>query len=460
MDVLVAIAHLSFAIFGNVDIWCIIAADSLISAVRFLAGVVTGGRPVAANIEQSYLYYAAVVTAYYYMSILTYGNVSPRWFFAAANPTVVDIVINNAYWYQAMYRKYKTTRDSAVRAAGYRLMSHVSNVVCRDVLQCEAGISDGEIAAIFDAYEYRYVYDFVRVVVVVNIVATVDRASAPLGKVIRALYTRGKILDIGAGLGYVDPFVDAGDAKTKIRRIVLSRRWDLFYNPKILETLVELYESEKNGGLERSLREIGAWLETIVARFFAVWTLTSMVPHYSTHAVISLVIFAARRPTPWEVVFKIAGTLVYVYTGSAVISAAVSELTDMLWNRGTNWVCRVLKTKLRRASSILSHYNRYNWHIALYTLLMYGMYCVAGVYCVALVPFLEHPWIACWASAGVLSGFGSIHILLSTLLLYVTINVANCGEVAAVEIDCRMIQSYYVERMPVAATIFDDYSRE
>lgn len=451
------LTHVIFMTCGNVGIWGVFTADSLLSAADFLLSVVTGmdvESVSSVETEKRYIYYGVLILAYYYTGIVTNWAVSPRVFMVMASPTAVYAVTQNAHWYHVLYIKYKKKRDRLLRTIACNITAHACNTMCRDALDCEAYISGKEVDAVFSAYEYRYLYNLVRVVVVVNIVATIDQTSRKLGDVVRALYTRGKILDINSPRhGYVDPHPDTADSKTKIKRIVLSRRWDLFYNPKILEMLIDLYENGEKGGVEKWTREMLKWLQTVTAQFFAVWTLTSMMPHWMSVAVVTTVIFVCRRPRNTELasllMFKVMGVAIYAYTGNEIYAAAVSEITDLLWNRGVHWVCRKLAEKTTRGLTILTHDNRFNRYLVFYPVIACVLYRVLGAYsiCVVLLtPYLVHNWIAYWTLLGALSGFGAVHMVWLTAVLYLTVNVVNHKTTPRPSIECDMIQSYYIQQ--------------
>jgi hypothetical protein len=305
----------------------------------------------------------------------------------------------------------------------------------------------------------------------VNIVTVVDQSSRYAGGVIRLLYNRGKIVDLRRGCEYRDPYPHIHDPREKIKAIVFRRKWHLFYNPHVVESMIEFYETSEKGGMIRQLHDILNWVSIAIAQWFALWMITWLIPHPVTFALMTICLLLTREVSTTELFvitpLKIASLIWYGTTGDIVLSSFLSEMSDLLWNRGTWWAGRKLWKKIQWWFEILTHDNQYNSHIGFYSVAAWTLYHVLGGYSLLippLIPALTHPWLALYMLFGIWSHFYLPHMFLLSVFVYLVINVVNRRTTPRKRVEVNMIQSYYFEprqastELDLTSLVQNDYS--
>jgi hypothetical protein len=328
-------------------------------------------------------------------------------------------------------------------------------------------VSRREIEAVYDMYDYSHVDLLVRIFIAVNIVGNVDATSRYFGGIVRMLYNRGKIVDLRENCGYVDPYPETKDPKEKIRKIVMGRKWDLFYNPIVMETLIAMYKTGESGKFLAWLRKNLMWVGVTVTQFFTVWTLSGYFRSPLVLLVVSCVLLHARCADVYELMFLMPFRMlgvVLAYGGWFTAGSAVSELSDLLWNRSTWWLGRKIQRRLWYCGGVLVHDNSLNVCIFMYAVLPTVFYRwlqpVSATALLTIMPLVDKPLIALYMMFGLFSGFSTVHMLMLSALLYVSWNVYNYKTAPERSIRSRMIQSYYFEprvTMNPTMTVFEDY---
>lgn len=454
------------------NIWEILTADSLLSAVDFLSTRVAG-RPLdivnGVEATRRYLYYFALVAAYAATRLATAdlaGVLTTRVFMLLANPFLMYAVCRHAHWFEQFYQYARGRTIKAVKSITCNVLAWSTNTLCREVLQCEPMISRKETAAVVDAYTYEHIDLLIRVFVAVNIINSLGATSKSLSGFVKMMYNRGKVVPIRHEATYQDPYPDVTDPREKIRRLVMSRRWHLFYNPRVLETIIEIYETGNSDRMQKWCRGMLKWIGTIIAQFFTVWTLCYHVPNALAMLATSLIILYTRQTTPRERLFnlcwKIAGAGVYMWSSSPVLGAAVAELGDLAWNRGTWWLGNKLQRRSEYWGGVLNHVHSYDAHLTFYAVMVYVAARIFGwsaLLFVVMIPTLQHQWMITAYLFTICSGVAFWHLATLGVIMYIGVNLYHRDTAPKHKIDPVMIQSYIFEAKPrpPALLIMENY---
>lgn len=447
--------------------------DSLLTAVDFLfANVVKTQLNTVSDVPsmRRYMWYCLLISVNYISIVVMYGRyslITTRLLCALATPFCTRLVCLHAKWFDGLYKKIEKLFKKAAKTMMCGGVAFVTNVLCKEVLNHDCMISRKEIEDVYESYEYAHMNLLVRIFVAVNIVGTIDITSKYFGNIVRMFYNRGKVVDLRKNCGYVDPYPEIKDPKEKIRRIVMSRKWNLFYNPVVLETLIELYEKGEPGKFFIWLKQNLIWIGVIVTQFFTAWTLSY---HFRSPWVllgVSWSVVHARGVDVHELSFltpfKAVGVLLSCY-GWFVTGSAISELSDLLWNRATWWLGRKIQRRLEYYHGVLTHDNSLNGYIVFYAMFIYFLYkylhLAAIIILLPLLPFVSHNFVATYMLLGIFSGFSLTHMLVLMIVLYLYHNIRNYKTAPKRKINPSMIQSYCyepVEKPPPKIVVVDDY---
>jgi hypothetical protein len=169
------------------------------------------------------------------------------------------------------------------------------NKICQMTLDLHPNISRKEISVAIKETSFRDIYLFIRIVVVTQIIKTIEKKLSISAPFLRVMYNRGSFVEVDPSRKYEDPFADITNPKDKLRTIIMKRRFEQFCNPHILRLMEELYLSSNDDSLwKEGIRKL-QYYSLLTSKFSAVYVLTYLFKTPLSMSIFSLLLLDKRK---------------------------------------------------------------------------------------------------------------------------------------------------------------------
>lgn len=454
-----------------------VTLDSIVTAADFIATILFQmplfpwriDSPSSSSIplQTRYLYYAILVLLEYVGYLLTAGQYSDVLFWTISFlglPIIMTRGITSSLTGPLFERVQK-------RVFGYlwkqtkRLMclsfASIVNIICEVTLDMNPSISRKEIADTFVESDYESVSLFLRIFVFTNIVASFETkglAGNAMKTFLRTLFNAGQVLEVKSH--YVDPFPSLTDPGSKLRAVLTSRQLKQFYNPYVLNLLLQLYEQNGDSRITKILKRKLQIFEYLSSRFCTVYTVATVTKHWLISGITSGVVLtyshnlasepSGKREFYRDLLLRTIGIGLMYGTSWILIPIMICEYGEYLDNRAVLYMFRALLNKGRKYIRLfLSH------RAVLPDIL------VPAASLAILHLFVTDPWLfslvagfgvalskhrvfaAILVGSGFFSSYAGWHLLAVSILIYVGYCLRDIDEFPEEYIAPDMISSYF-----------------
>lgn len=275
--------------------------------------------------------------------------------------------------------------------------AYLLNQILKQVIGVNPKISSREIS--YSLEDLSFVYTFVKSIVYTSVLIHIEQSG--IGWLLR-----------------VSRYADKSDRET-LRSAVLNRRWDVFYQPGMLKLLNDLmYEDAPY-----IVQKLTGRLQEAFLRFIAVNALMSIFGWPAI--VISWLLLAVNPSSRKYIICRIIGTAIACTAANPLVvifvAPAVSETSELLWNKGTRWAIR----EIYRNLDYIVWFSR-NIEHSRGQFIAYPVICMFGnPYMLILISFIceNQLLFLAYAALGLFSNYHPSHLLMISIIFYLAYNI-------------------------------------
>lgn len=230
------------------------------------------------NVLKRYFYYLLMTCCQFFLNFLFYNYFSSfllKSSYFLALPWVYSMVKETQIYRQVSdkvfifcHKQFKRTLAS--------LFAALLNFICLLALNIDPEISRTEISSIIGESELDYILTFVKILIFSVIIKGIAKKKYML-PMLKTLFNQGKFVD-KIVCQYRTIYPEIKNPVDKIRMIINHRKFEEFFNPTIMLSLLEIYEDRQQGSLIPYLISQFAYLSELTSFFTSVLVLGFFFP--------------------------------------------------------------------------------------------------------------------------------------------------------------------------------------
>lgn len=402
---------------------------------------------------QRFIYYCTMWLTAQIVELLTWWYFSKLLYWVVIL-TTIPVILNRIISSILFTQIYSIIIKPLENATQYTLCTCVStalNKLCMVSLDIDPQISRGEISLMLkDSSDVYTLKIFAKSLVIAGIMSYLDKTGKTYGWIFGIIY------NLGFADHKNDPIIDnIENEKRKILTIILNRKWELFYNPANLKTIIYLCEHNPNKSLGDMIKDQMINIERPVIKFFAVYSVTSLFS--SSYVIVimtwSLFIFSGNINIMAIVSRLLPTTYIIICDSSSsteiLLLSIVAELAEYIDNNVTRWLVRHIYNWININIWKLHQYNQYNTYLLQYISFVLiicsfieNIYAVTIVLLSAITIVYKSKLLLYFVLFGLFSGYSFIHMIVLGLLYYILINLINLPRVGSKPLNYNIIKNY------------------
>jgi len=480
-------------IFGFQTQWAflthMIMADSLFTSLNFLSGMSLSGNLNGQSLSgiDKYSFYLTTAGGLWLMEILTWSYLTIVWQTVALIVTCPHFQQDffNLVEVQDILNWYHQKQQKVVQTVLCYSLSRVINSLAKLNLQTDPKISYQELMTDIKLQNAEPIWRFLKIFLVNTLIKILGDQDSYKMRLLRYFYQHGHVIDIPTNQGSILPTNVEISPKQTLKLVVAHRRWRYLYDPRVLNGLIELYQSNQTPYFEELYRELSANLRYRSLKFGTIWTICSLLDQPMLFPVISMILeirltdinrligtnkvqsvdytgSSMGNYRGWgNWVFKpLAFGLYGSHTIGYLSGALISEFGPLLDTQASNFWLTELAQRWPRIKATICHQNQFNRSLITYlglilmieqcTQTWFGLGWPLNVLLLIMTSLVikyrepERKWLWYWlVSWGWFSNYNWMHLSWLTGLLYLIINLKNYRLAPIANLDLNLYHSYY-----------------
>lgn len=385
------------------------------------------------SIVERYIYYGLIGVTSLICNVLFWGNYNVLIYYTliiTTHPFIMDILLRKT--------KIKILIDSIfekinklIKFIILSLYSFSINNITRAILNKNLHITPTDLTQFYQNKSLSHLVDFLKIFAISTVIQLMESSGSMYARIVKMLYKYGAIIDVKTEYNEPDPFVNITDPKLKLTKIIEDRRWELFYNPKILKILIKLYRESKGASFIDQIKQYLLYLEILVSKFFAFYSFAILFDTTLIPIALSFIIKSSETTEFKFYVPKFLSLIMSFLKYDHFTVLIVSELFEIVFNKLTYFIMNGIYNKLYEQRYLLIHVNIYNLEILFNNVIAILINSVNNVLlnilCAGLISYNSKNW---WITIyifffGGFSGYTTCQLVLNSLILYFVINIYN-----------------------------------
>lgn len=445
-----------------------ITNDSIFSAIHFL-GEMTKSNYYAnkyvspfienmnlkmnLNIMDRYIYYFLLQVLSLSFNILFWGNYNLflyMFLILTTHPYILEYVASKPP-FSTIIKFLNKKINKIIKHSTLSLYSYSFNNICINILDKNPNISAHELNYFYKNKSYSHLTDFLKVLLISLLIQYLESIGSIYTRLIKILYNYGALIEIKSEYNEPDKYSDIKNPKEKILRIIDHRDWQLFFNPKILKIIIQLYKENKKEGIIEKIHKVVKHSEIIIGKIFAFYSISVLLDNPIFSSMLSIGICYINNLDIKYYLPRIISLILWLFGFNIFYITLVSEAFELLYNKLSNYIINKIKEKIYENRYLLIHENKYNFELIINSLIGYISYnfwlpnyhnnCYILFLLVSLIN--KNPHLALYVYIfGWFSNYNIIQLSLNGLLLYLTININNHKTTPKQNISANLINSY------------------
>jgi len=384
----------------------IITADSLFLALNFLNGqdflTVTD-----LTIVDKYSYYILISMGCNLMDYLTWSYLTIIWQTLALLSTCPSFQRNffEVAEIQDIVEWFHQKQKHIIQIVLCYSLSRIINSMTKINLQTDPKISYTELMNDIQLTKNSEpLWKFVKIFLVNTLIKILGNQDSYKMRMLKYFYQRGHVIEIPLNQGSILPTDRELNPKEILKLVVFHRRWHYLYDPRVLNGLIELYQSNHTPYFMANCLEILADLRYRSLKFGTIWTICSVLNVYWIFPLISILseihweTFNYQNWTwtwNWNWTWNLSnwnfhwGTWVFKPLGFAcywlgltgyLMSALITEFAPILDNQASNFLLTGIRERWPKWKLYFNHQNQFNSALLKFTGSIIAIYHLPIVY--------------------------------------------------------------------------------
>lgn len=415
--------------------------DSINSSIRYLSSrlliPIEEKETKTISTTAKYVIYIGLSGIYYMMDVLTWNNYPRQYVYYLitfmTSPVLMEIVLNNQIW---ILEKIEQMQKKVINYSACVCLSKSLNYICRNNLGSDPKISAYELQDVMGMQNLHYIWTFLKILLVTTLIKYVEGSKYIYGRILQMLYDRGSLIQVPQCHRSMILDSQINNPKDTLSKIIARRKWHYFYDPQVLNLIIQIYKDQK-GSL---LGEIIERLRMRILQFFGLWTLYRIIP-------IPFLAFMYRLKEPYPYNMLIPGidvVLLMLFPSKIMYISFFSEFCEYLDNAVTHHMILRIKEYTPYIVRVLFNKNKYNMYLLMSIPTMYYMNKM-NPYTIIVLPFVtKYNFIYIWMMTfGIFSQYDLYHMLILGIILFFMINVYNINYMPEKNKTLNVIKSYW-----------------
>ena len=385
-----------------------------------------------------YITYIGFSSIYYMLDVLTWYNYPRQYMYyiitIITSPVIIENFFHNQIW---ILDKIEHIQKKFINYTACVCLSKSLNYICRNNLDSDPKISAFELQDVMGMQNLQYIWTFLKILLITTIIKYVEGSKYIYGRILQMLYDRGSLIQIPQYHRSMIIDSQINNPKETLTKIIVKRKWHYFYDPQVLNLIIQIYKNQK-GSL---LREIIQRFRMRTLQFFGLWTLYKIIP-----LPILAFLYRIKEPYPYNLLIpSLDLLLLLLFPHKIMFISFFSEFSEYLDNAASHHLLQKSKEFAPLVFRVLFHKNKYNMYLALSIPVIYYLNYLHP-YSLIILPFIsKYNFIYIWMlSLGIFSHYNLYHISILALILFFTINIYNIKHLPAKHTDLlNVISSYW-----------------
>ena len=269
----------------------IISIDSTISALDFIMDFVkiphhpfNSFNPftMSDDFVNRYMIYTMYILVYYTIHIMTWFTINNYMIY------ILLLCVCPPITHKLLYMKYIQNiihylTERVITFNKYiisHIISHLIKGLCHDILQSSIQLDYTDIHTLLSNQPYSHYTDFIKVFAISTVATYLKNTSIYYSHIVNYLYNYGLLFNISNNIQVKDAFPHIKNTKRKLHMIIQEKMWTQFYNPDILQKLLELYKINNNSIFQDYVKKFIHTNYIYCSRFFATFALLQIIPEW------------------------------------------------------------------------------------------------------------------------------------------------------------------------------------
>lgn len=448
----------------------IIANDSLFSAIDFISDmiVIAPSSPLVfvnkkiinlvvnmkikftSTLFQRYIYYIFLQLIIFAIDILLWSNFRTALYYISmiiTYPYVIEYVLRDVY-FKSIITKINDTINKVLKHMTISIYCYFFNTISHSIINKNPNIQIHELNNLYEKKSYTHFIDFVKILSISSLIQYLESAGSFYTRLVKILYKYGALIEIKDEYNTVlDPYENIKDPKTKITKIIDNRKWDLFYNPKILQMIVKLYTDSKDVIFAEKLNQKINYLSIITGKIFAFYSISTLLQSPYISIGISSILIYLQNPSKYIYKYypKFIAVFLWMLSYDIVTVTIICEVSEILYNKVTYYIIRNMYRIVDEYKFTLINNNNHNLSIisnCVIVKIIYELYPYSYPYLFAAMLYTHENKIlfSYLCGFGIFSNYDTIHLLLISAMSYLY-NIM-CSDEQYITGKIKIINSY------------------
>jgi hypothetical protein len=401
------------------------------------------------NYVDRYIYYGLLIILKPIIHLLIYNQfvhisyflflTTHPWLF---NQILIYITPFNEMIKHQCYKLYKLIRNE--------LIQYLLTTICLTALHLNPCLNKKEISYLLKNNYKEYVFKFIKSFILLTILKTLADGHLLTFNMIKKFY------NAKAEHQYKDPYPYIEEDLEKIKKIIMKRQWNHFFNPYIIDVLTKLYQQHQNELVVPTVVLFFKKLETATAKLFTVLSIIKILSLYQvehrnmsfTIGLLSLILIPISKWTGVKLMIKFIGVVMAYNYDNYLLGCFICEYSFLLFNNIVWWCFNKLYWFIYKNYYLLTHCSIYNKDLLLHVV---GLIFFKLNYIVLFMLFnAKHYWMTSYFILwGSFSNYDPLHLLLLGVLLYLCINISQIKYAPKPKLNYLLLDNYNKITKPV-----------
>jgi hypothetical protein len=284
-----------------------------------------------------------------------------------------------------------------------------------------------------------------------TIIKTLSEGSTLSLNVIRKIY------NVKAEHQYDDPYPHIKQDIDKIKKLVIKRQWNQFFNPYVIELLIKIYNQRQNELVIPTMVIFIKKIETATAKVFTILSFIKLLSFYDIQSkwiciligVISLLLIPTEKWSPAKLIIRALGVNTAILYNNYLLGSIICEYSYFLLNTPFLWVYNKLIHYIVKNYYLLIHYNDVNYYILLNMIgLMFIDLDIKNIIILFyIISNAKHIGVTLWfVIFGALSHYNIIHLILLGLIYYLLLNISHIKYAPKPKLKMLLLDNYEIPK--------------
>lgn len=400
------------------------------------------------NYIDRYIYYIGLILIKNMLYILCYGYynmIISYMLFLSLIPIIFKYILN---YMQLMNDYIKKKVYNIMKLLLYDIIKYIIKIICLTSINHDPCLNNKEIKNLLKKNYKQLILTLLRNFVLLTIIKTLSYGNTISLNIIRKIY------NANAEYKYVDPYPDIDKDKQKIIKLINQRQWDMFFNPYMIDLLINIYEkSHDNTILQTNIEYIFSNIELSIAKIFTTLSIIKILYMYNInikylYMLIGLVSMLLIPVNKWHyklIIIRCIAIIIGYNYNNFLLCSIICEFAELLFTNFYIWLIKHIDIYIKKNNYILIHNNIYNYYIII-NIIFLGLYQYIPFSLIFLLYNIlnsKYPIITLWfVFFGQFSDYFIIHLLILGFLLYFTINIINIKNAPKPKLQIQYMPNY------------------